>query len=234
MSSRAVVLGTTVHNDAIAFQRHVRMVPNFIDIDIGKEDAYALYLDHPDWMCTLKGTVERCTMPPKTTSHQFVLSDIDGADTRDVKRVLEECDTMFRREQFNVFGIGHSPNSIQTCFDLCDDLTVDISVVQEHYWPDNRRHVEEMILPITKERRVRIEATVDAGWKRDRMLGLTWLSRHSMLQILPWVRAKDAIIVNSFDMDRDLTSCLCGRPLASSELQKLENFNDCLSVPENP
>jgi hypothetical protein len=233
MSSRGVVLGTTVHNDAIAFQRHVRLAPNFIDIDAGKEDAYALFLDHPEWLCTLKGTPERCALKPGATVHQFVLTGVDASLTDDkaaLKNVLDTCDTMFRREQFNVFGIGHSAESLQACFDLCDDMTLDISVVQEQYWPNARRRVEEIVLPIARDRRVRLEAIVDAGWTRDRALGLTWLSRHSMLQILPYVRSRDAIVMNSWDMDRDLSCCLSGRPLAPSELQRLEKNNDCLST----
>ena len=228
MSSRAVVLGTTQDNDIDAFMKHVRMIPNFIDIEVGKDDIYGMFLDHPEWLCTVKGAPDVCHIHGGG-SHQFIMTGLDDT-ARDVKDVMEECDTKFRREHFNLFGIGHSPNAIQACFDACDDLTLDISVVQEYYWPDRRRCVEQMILPITKDRRVRIEAMVDAGWKQDRILGLTWLSRHSMLQILPWVGSKDAIIMNSSDMDRDLLSCLCGRPLASSELQKLEKNNDCIPL----
>lgn len=230
MSSRAIVLGTAQDNDVDAFTNHVPMIPNFIDIEVGKDIEYAMFLDHPEWLCTVKGTPDTLlTTTYHPTSHQFVLTGLDDT-TRDVKNVLEDCDAMFRREHFNLFGIGQSPHTIQKCLDICDDLTLDISVVQQQYWPDQRRCVEQIILPITKDRCIRIEAIVDAGWKQDRMLGLTWLSRHSMLQILPWVGSKDAIVMNSDDMHRDLLSCLMGRPLASSELQKLEKNNDCIPL----
>lgn len=234
MSSRAVVLGTAVDNDVDAFMKHVSMVPNFIDIEIGREHVYTRYLEHPEWLCTLKGTIETCRLSPnQMTSHQYILQGLDGATPHSLKRTLEICDDMFRQERFNVFGIGQSPGSLQTCLDICEDLTIDISVVQQHYWPDRRRDVEEIILPITKERRVRLEAVVEAEWAQDRKLGLTWLSRHSSLQILPWVRARDAIVFNSYAMDRDLASCLTGRPLAASELQRLEKNNDLLQTSES-
>lgn len=222
-SSRSVVLGTACQEpDIDAFITRVRTLPNFIDIEEHQLETYASFIEDPEWLCSVSGIV-----PAEYSVHQMLVTPTE----HNVPELLEMCDTMFRQERFNIFGLcDTTPEVLNTCLETLDDLTLDISTVQQPYWFDRRAVVEQHLMPVIRDRCIRFEAYVSPEWTEDRTLGLTWLTRHSALQILPYISAKDAVIMNSHQMEKDLLSSLYGRPLTHTELETLEKNNDCVYV----